>query len=267
MKKSLLLFICIIVYSFCIITSYAAPVLPENPDGFVSDFASILTENTIQEISFLANELHEKTGAEFALVTVNSLEGADIESYANSLFREWSIGDKEDNNGVLLLISLGDRESRIEVGYGLEGVLTDSKTGRIQDDYLIPHLRNGDYDTGLLETSKAIMYDVAGEYQVVLGDGKYTPKEEFTDDDSLLGFVIVLIMFLGFDAICFKFKITRFICEILIWRMLFDSRNNRGGRGGFGGGSSGGFGGGSSSGGFGGFGGGSSGGGGSSRNW
>ena len=75
------------------------------------------------------------------VAVVESLEGQEVEEYANNLFRTWGIGDKEKNNGILLLVSTGDRKIRIEVGYGLEGALNDGKTGAILDNYVVPYLK------------------------------------------------------------------------------------------------------------------------------
>ena len=79
--------------------------------------------------------LEKQTGAQIVVVTVQNLEGQSLEEYATELFRNYGIGDKEKNNGVLLLCAYEERQFRIEVGYGLEGTLTDGKTGRIQDEY------------------------------------------------------------------------------------------------------------------------------------
>lgn len=92
---------------------------------------------------------NKKPGAQIVVVTVKSLEGQSIEEYATELFRKFGIGDSQKNNGVLLLCSTGDRLFRIEVGYGLEGTLTDGKTGRIQDQYIIPYLKNNNYNDGI----------------------------------------------------------------------------------------------------------------------
>ena len=94
-------------------------------DFFVNDFASCLTDEDKSTIQALGEELYKKTKAQVVVVTVQSLGGRDIESYSIGLAREWGIGDKDDDSGVLLLLSTGDRQVRIEVGKGLEGSLTD----------------------------------------------------------------------------------------------------------------------------------------------
>ena len=107
-------------------------------DFFVNDFASCLTDEDKSTIQALGEELYKKTKAQVVVVTVQSLGGRDIDSYSIGLAREWGIGDKDDDSGVLLLLSTGDRQVRIEVGKGLEGSLTDGKSGRILDSYAVP---------------------------------------------------------------------------------------------------------------------------------
>jgi uncharacterized protein len=82
----------------------------------------------------IGRELYDKTGSEAAVVVIDTTGDESIEEYANGLFREWGIGNKQKNNGVLLLVAVKDRKMRIEVGYGLEGILPDGKTGRIRDE-------------------------------------------------------------------------------------------------------------------------------------
>ena len=135
-------------------------------DFFVNDFASCLTDEDKSTIQALGEELYKKTNAQVVVVTVQSLGGRDIESYSIGLAREWGIGDKDDDSGVLLLLSTGDRQVRIEVGKGLEGSLTDGKSGRILDSYAVPYLKNSDYSTGLRECYKKLVEEVYSEYGV-----------------------------------------------------------------------------------------------------
>jgi uncharacterized protein len=189
-----------------------------------------------------------------------------LEDYSNQLFREWGIGQKGEDNGVLLLIALNDRKSRVEVGYRLEGRLPDGKTGRIQDEYLIPFLKQNDYDSAVVNTYYMLANEVAEEYNVELtGSDGYVPRRSERTNSSGNRFIpAVFVILLILDLVLFRGRITRFLIKMFFWGSVFGGRGGRGG-GGFGGGSGGGgFGGGS---GGGGFGGGSSGGGGSSRGW
>src|SRR5205814_7168110 len=114
-----------------------ASALPPKPSSYVSDFAGVIDAQTRQQLESVLAELEQKTSAEVAVVTVRGLEGRDIEGYANDLFTAWGIGKKGKDNGVLFLISPQDRKMRIEVGYGLEGILPDGAVGRIRDTYVL----------------------------------------------------------------------------------------------------------------------------------
>jgi uncharacterized protein len=106
-------------------------------------------------------------------VTVKSLNGVPLEDYSLKLLRDWGIGNKEKNNGVLMLVSTGDRQSRIEVGYGLEGKLTDSFTGKIQDQYMVPYFRKGTYEEGIARGYEALAQSIAKEYNMQLAVSGY----------------------------------------------------------------------------------------------
>lgn len=224
---------------------------------FVNDFAGVIDSDTERQIQSVAVRLYEKSKAQVVVVTINSLEGESLENYAVRLFREWGIGDTKENNGVLILISVGDRLSRIEVGYGLEGALPDGKTGRIQDNYMIPAFKEGDYSRGILGGFLAIVQEVYNEYGIEFdtGSSQYDYgyyEEEGQDEDGIKDIIIIaiIIVVLLIDWILFRGRLTRFI----IYSSLF---NRGGGYSGRGGGRGGGFSGG----------GGRSGGGGSSRGW
>ena len=182
--------------------------LPEaTSDFFVNDFADVIDEDDEEEIMKIGADLYSQTTAQLVVVTVDSLDGYAISDYALELGREWGVGSKEANNGVVLLLSVNDREVTIQVGYGLEGCLTDAGTGRILDDYAIPYLSNDDFSTGLFEAYKAIAGDVCMEYGVELNpdyqisydDYDYYDEEPF-DISSVLMVVltVVLIVFILF---------------------------------------------------------------------
>ncbi|PKM55986.1 MAG: hypothetical protein CVV00_01905 [Firmicutes bacterium HGW-Firmicutes-5] len=222
------------------------------PEFYVNDYAGILSTETEEAIMKVSVPLAQETGAQIVVVTVDSLEGQDIESYALNLFREWGIGDATKNNGLLLLVSLNDRQSRIEVGYGLEGALNDAKTGRIQDDYLIGHFQEGNYDAGVIGTYLKLAEEVYIEYDLdaaTITDQNvyYKPGTEEEEGKLTLFHVILIIigiMLMMLDLIFNRGRITR-----VVLYMIVRNSGRGGGGGGFGGG------------------GGRSGGGGSSRGW
>lgn len=152
----LLIIVCTNVYAM------PSPTL----DFYVNDFASLLSESTKEYIINVNTSLESQTGAQVVIVTVPNLQGESLEQYATDMFRAYGIGNSTKNNGVLLLLALEERQFGIEVGYGLEGVLNDGKTGEIQDLYVIPHLRVGNWDKGIKNGFDAIVKEVCNEYQI-----------------------------------------------------------------------------------------------------
>ena len=118
--------------------------------GFVNDYAGLLTPQVKDQLEAKLTQLQKDTTAQVAVVTVKSLEGDTIEDYAVRLFEKWGIGQKDKNNGVLFLVALDDRKIRIEVGYGLEPVITDGRAGRIRDNDVLPSFKKGDYEGGIV---------------------------------------------------------------------------------------------------------------------
>ncbi|MBX4181555.1 TPM domain-containing protein [Candidatus Parcubacteria bacterium] len=139
-----------------------------SPVGYVNDFASILSPQTVTSLNQELTDFTKNTSAEISVVTIPSL-GSDqtIETYATELFQKWGIGKAKEDNGVLLLISRDDREMRIEVGYGLEPVITDIESDHIINDVLVPAFQNGDYDAGVTSAVERIKDDIGrGEPEV-----------------------------------------------------------------------------------------------------
>ncbi|MBI3683302.1 MAG: TPM domain-containing protein [Acidobacteria bacterium] len=230
------------------------------PQGFVSDFAGVLNPAHRQELERYCSRLQAKTGAEIALVTVQTLEGQPIEDYANTLFRKWGIGKKGKDEGVLLLLVAGDRRLRLEVGYGLEPILPDGYAGSLLRA-MRPLLRQGEYGPALLEAAHQIGSRIAQARNVSLDATIPSRREAQESPLDYLGLFIPAAVVL-----------------LLVWRISRRGRRrHRGagfpfpvflpGGGGWGGHGGGGFGGYDSSDSFGGFGGGDSGGGGASSDW
>lgn len=142
-------------------------------DIYVQDNAGVISAPVQVYLQDLGRQLDQKTTAQLVVVTVKSLNGAPLEDYSLKLLRDWGIGNKEKNNGVLMLVSTGDRKSRIEVGYGLEGKLTDSYTGKIQDQYMVPYFRKGTYEEGIAKGYEVLAQSIAREYNVQLAVSGY----------------------------------------------------------------------------------------------
>ncbi|MGQ9630373.1 MAG: TPM domain-containing protein [bacterium] len=145
----------------------SAQTLPEHR-GWVNDFAGVIDSGTQRKMEALIGDLEEKTTAEIAVVTVSTTEPMSIEEYAEKLFEAWGVGKREKDNGVMLIVALKDRKVRIEVGYGLEGVITDGRAGEILDKYVVPDFRRGDYAAGLYNGLVAVANLIAAESGVEL---------------------------------------------------------------------------------------------------
>lgn len=216
---------------------------------YVNDYAKVLDSNSTQYILSVGKELEAKTGAEATVVVIDSLEGVPIETYATGIFREWGIGQKGKNNGLLILLSVKEREWRVEVGTGLEGAVTDIYSSRVMNDYAVPKFKQSQYGEGLRAAYSALSDNIAKEYNVKLDKNVNIPKQVETTNVSSKGsgFVVIgFIVLIFLDFILNKGRITRFMLTLLFWSSI--GRRGGGNGGGFGGGG-GGFGGGSSSGG------------------
>lgn len=224
------------------------------PAGYVSDYAGIVPQPERQAIELLATEVESKTSAEIAVVTIPNLpeDYGSIKQYAVDLFADWGIGKKGKDNGLLFLVSFAERKIRIEVGYGLEGIIPDGLTGRIIRNEITPRFKNGRYGEGLLAGASAAAGIIAKDAEVELtGENARLVSQYATS--ARRGFPFGNLLFL---IILFALLGPRLFFPLMLGTML----------GGFWGGGRGGFGGGMG-GGFGGFGGGMSGGGGASGGW
>ena len=239
------------------LAAQAEPVAKLKPTDYVNDFAHVLDQNSIAQMDDICRQIEEKAHAQIAVVTVRTLGGAEIESYAVDLFHQWGVGSKSKDSGVLILYAIDDHRARIEVGYGLEPILTDGKVTSFQRE-AVPLMRSGNYGQALLLVTSRVANVIADDAHIQLTNLQVQPPVERDSQPSghlstggmiAIGIVILIILFTPLRG-------------ILFW-MLFSGMFGGGGGGGFGGGG-GGFGGGS---GFGGFGGGSSGGGGGSSSW
>jgi uncharacterized protein len=119
------------------------------PQGYINDYAGILDAATKNELDALVRSVESSTSAEIAVAVVESAQGLTVQQYANALFAEWGVGKAGQDNGILMLVALEDRELWIEVGYGLEGVVTDLEAGVIVDDVILPFFREGEFSMGI----------------------------------------------------------------------------------------------------------------------
>lgn len=171
--------------------------IPTVEEGvFVYDEDDIIDDEVEGKINDMLVDLEEKTEVEFAVMTVEDLQGWEIEDYANNLFNTLGIGKKGEDNGLLLLISRPDERVRIEVGRGLEGCLNDAKCGRILDDYFVPYRESDEYTKGTELTAQAILNVLADEYDVQIQgvSEDLQVQEEETDDFKWVEITLIVIM-------------------------------------------------------------------------
>jgi uncharacterized protein len=146
--------------------------------GRVVDQANIMTAQSRSDLETTLKELEDKSSIQLVVATVKSLQGSDVETYANDLFRFWKLGEAKKNNGVLLLIAPAEHKVRIEVGYGLEGTLTDALSSVIISSAIIPRFKAGDFSAG-------IERGVDGIVSVLSGDtADWQPKVQVRSDDA-----------------------------------------------------------------------------------
>src|SRR6266853_6122224 len=134
---------------FCIPATRAEQVKNLKPQGYVNDFAGVLSAQAKEKLTALCAEVDQKAKAQIAVVTVSSLEGEPVEQYTLELATQWGVGPKQSARGVLILVAPNDRKYRVEVGYGLEPILPDGKVGGFGRE-AIPFLRQSDYSGAVL---------------------------------------------------------------------------------------------------------------------
>lgn len=252
-------FFCILLIALVILSTLVFAEKPEDIklSGFVNDYANILSAEQKTAISSELENIFNSGQAEVALLTIKSLDGLPIEDFAYKV-AEGKLGNIEENNGLLILVAIEDKKYRFEVGRGLEPIFNDAKIGRIGRTFLVPYFKEGDYYTGILESTKAIKSTLLNETE-----SEYYVKDAKTVNTKwiILGFwAFILIMTMISSIMQRKQNIhgKKRSDNDFFFAALAASSILRGGRGG------GGFGG---AGGFGGFSGGGFGGGGAGGGW
>lgn len=232
------------------------------PQNYVSDFAGVLSGKTEQQLDALCAQLDRQAHAQLAIVTIKSLDGEPIENFATALEEKWKVGPKGSDRGAILILATEDHKYRIEVGYGLEGILPDGLVGDIGRQ-MVPYLRQGNYD-------QAVSGAVVQMAQIIAADAKITldanslrapprPQAHSLSLGKLAVLAIILFFIIALLARAGGSGLLGFLIGMFLGGGWGGGGGMRGGGGGWGGGDGGG--------GFGGFGGGSSGGGGASGSW
>jgi uncharacterized protein len=236
------------------VVACAEPVSQLRPTGYVNDFAAVLTPSTVAQLNSICQQIDTKAHAQIAVVTIKSLDDADIFDYSVKLYQKWGIGQKGKDRGVLILLAVEDRKYYVNTGYGLEPILPDGKVGGFGRE-AVPLLKQNDFNGALLLLTSRIADVIAQDAGVQIDMIRPpTPAAQPQPETHLSpGAIIVIIIVIAIVLLTP-------LRNVLFWLLL--SGGGRGGGGGWGGG---GFGGGG--GGFGGFGGGSTGGGGAGGSW
>lgn len=171
----------LILLSFCG-CGVAEKELKPTDSFFVNDFAGVISQQDEESMLSLGTALYKNEntfGAQVVVVAVNTVNGADMADYALNLGRSWGVGNKEKDNGIVILLAVEDRKIEMAVGYGLEGAIPDSKAGRFLDAYAIPYLRQDDFSKGLTELYTAVVNEVYIEYGIT--PENYVPLEQAED--------------------------------------------------------------------------------------
>ena len=238
----------LVSFVFIGVLSSSAKDLPAKSNRLVNDYAQVLSAEETNALEQKLEAYNDSTSTQIAIVIERTLDGEDLFDYSQKLAEDWGIGQKGKSNGLLIYVAINDRKTQIQVGYGLEGAISDGLTGEVRRNILNPAFKAGNFYAGLDEATTVLMKAAAGEYTA---DGD---KPMQKGPSMAVIFIIIIII-------------------IILVSRGGGGRGNRS-RGGFGGPvfwggtfGSGGFSGGGGGGGFGGFGGGSFGGGGSGGSW
>lgn len=232
------------VFTVLLIGQTAAALNIPKPTGYINDRADIISPEVELKLEQFLKDFDKSDSTQVSILTIPTLDGESLEDYSLRVLESWGLGQKDKDNGALLLVAKAERKIRIEVGYGLEGRLTDLLAGRIVDNEISPRFKQGDFDGGIVSGVVGIAQAVRGEYT---GTGKTKQKKK----SNPFGFIFILFFLLP------------------LFSRIGGNRGGRHHRGGifFGGPFIGGGGFGVGGGGFGGFGGGGGGGGGASGGW
>jgi len=265
MLKKLLLLLHFLVFA----SLTFAQEFPQKSNTLVTDYTGTLSNSEKQQLEDKVVAFNDSTSTQLAIVLIKSVGDYDISQYGTMLIREWGIGQKGKNNGVLMLVAINDRKVTIQTGYGIEGALTDAATQQIIQKDLKPNFKAGNYYAGLNQATDHIIQYTKGEFKA---DPKAKRQSRNEGKGGSSGFIIIIVIVIiiivmrnrggggGGQVIGRRGSASPF-WWFLAGNMLGGSNRGGGDWGGFSGG--GGFGGG----GGGGFGGGSAGGGGSSGSW
>lgn len=261
MKKILL---SLLVFTTLIAGAQNIPAA-SNPPRLVNDFANVMTADQKQDLENKLVAYDDSTSIQIAVVTIQTTGDYAIEDYALKILRDWKVGNKKTNNGLVILAAIQDHKVYIATGYGMEGVLPDATTKEIVENEIVPNFKQNNYYRGFDLATDAIIQAARGEYQAP--EGYNQRKGRGSGGGNILGIILFIVIILvlvsrgggrGGGGMFSRSGVLPFIIGNMI---------GSAGRGGWSGGGGGGWSGGGGGGGFGGFGGGSGGGGGAGGSW
>lgn len=190
---------------FVLVTSFSAslavtPEPPAVPSNYVIDLAQILPPSSEDALNRYLRNLEQKTSVQIMLLTILSLDGQDIEGFSMQMAERWRPGQKGKDNGMLIVIALNDRKYRIEVGYGLEGIIPDSLAGSLARQHLVPHFKKADYSTGISALIHALGSEIALKSGVSIDEtkpskpAKHAPSKELSTFELIGAIAVALVM-------------------------------------------------------------------------
>ncbi|MFC1481865.1 TPM domain-containing protein [Candidatus Neomarinimicrobiota bacterium] len=235
------------IVSFASILLALAPLraqlnFPQRPAARVNDYAHLLSPAETQHLERKLAQWEQATSNQLFIATFESTGGDDPAESAIRIAEAWQIGQQDRNNGVLITVFTAERKMRIDVGYGLEGVIPDALAGRIRTELMVPHFRTGDYFRGLDLASSGIMAAADGEYEAVAGKPN-RPRRRGGGGGGLIMLMLMIFFMLNRGG-----RGGGLFPALFLMSMMGGGMGRRGGFGGFsGGGFGGGFGGGGGS--------------------
>lgn len=189
--------LCLSALFFLISASCASGLDAPDLKGRVNDYGNILSSSTEQHLEKVLEELEHTDSTQIVVLTISSLKGDSLEDFSIRVAEKWKIGQEKRDNGAILLISKNDRKIRIEVGYGLEGSITDLISGRIIRDIIAPHFRTGNFDAGVSDGVQAMIQAVRGEFKAEAKPVKTTRRPSSNPGLFAILIIIFLINMMG----------------------------------------------------------------------
>lgn len=185
------------VWVLCLTMGFSAAAqmaFPPIAGSHVIDAANVLSAETATSLDHIIQRHEDTTGNQVMVVTIPTLDGNDIDMYGNEAYKNYRLGQKGSDNGVLMVVAVQERKVRIEVGYGLEGNLPDALCGRIIRNDIVPHFKQGDYDAGITNGVNSILQAIQGTYVAAADDGGGSGLAEGWPLFIIVGFMVFIVV-------------------------------------------------------------------------